>query len=170
VPGPLRGRRRFSVHVTKHRSRPSAKVATRDPNKRARRSATRHQWSGEKDDTFLRRRFFSLKAHTDSVVKVGVEREKNVYVCHVCQIPETGWRSAKVPVRTVETRILLYGFIIPYISRISLEPSRSLRHFFLWKTTISQIYFARTNPTGFHTKLDFIDVCWSPGGSSSIIE
>ena len=35
---------------------------------------------------FLRRRFFSLKAHTDSVVKVGVEREKNVYVCHVCQI------------------------------------------------------------------------------------
>ena len=41
VPGPLRGRRRFSVHVTKHRSRPSAKVATRDPNKRARRSATR---------------------------------------------------------------------------------------------------------------------------------
>ena len=83
---------------------------------------------------FLRRRFFSLKAHTDSVVKVGVEREKNVNVCHIL---ETGWRSVKVPVRTLEIPfIVCVYYMFPYISRILLEPSRSLRHFLFWKTTI----------------------------------
>jgi hypothetical protein len=87
---------------------------------------------GEKDDTFLRRRFFSLKAHTDSVVKVGVEREKNVNVCHIL---ETGWRSVKVPVRTLEIPfIVCVYYMFPYISRILLEPSGSLRHFLFWKT------------------------------------
>jgi hypothetical protein len=63
VPGPLGGRRRFSVHVTKHRSRPSAKVATRDPNKRARRSATRQHWSGEKGPKRMIRFYEGVSSH-----------------------------------------------------------------------------------------------------------
>ena len=64
---------------------------------------------------FLRRRFFSLKAHTDSVVKVGVEREKNVYVCHIL---ETGWRSVKVPVPASYCMGLLHVSVyFPYLTR-----------------------------------------------------
>ena len=64
---------------------------------------------------FLRRRFFLLKAHTDSVVKVGVEREKNVYVCHIL---ETGWRSVKVPVALSYCMGLLHVSVyFPYLTR-----------------------------------------------------